>query len=119
MAEQLERSVAVAISNAIVKIYKDGYGKGATRAQTRIMDDTIVVELDEMLTPAELTLVAARREDQIRETRQVFDQAHRDAFIGAVEDITGRKVRAFLSQVHFHPDVGVAMFLLEPEARAA
>jgi uncharacterized protein YbcI len=117
MAEQLERSIALAISNAIVKVYKNGYGKGATRAQTRILDDTIVVELDEILTPAEKTLVDARREDQVRETRQVFDQAHRDAFIGAVEEITRRKVRAFLSQVHFDPDVGVVIFLLEHDAR--
>jgi uncharacterized protein YbcI len=114
VTERVERSPAVAISNAIVQIHKEGYGKGATRARTRIMEDTIVVELDDVLTRVEHTLVAAGREEQIRETRQVFQQAHRAAFVGAIEEITGRKVRAFMSQIHFDPDVAVEIFLLEP-----
>lgn len=116
MTSQTDRSPAVAISNAIVQIYKEGYGKGATRARTRLLDDIVVVELDDVLTRAEHTLMAAGREEQIRETRQVFAQAHRDAFIHAVEEVTGRTVRAFLSQVHFQPDLAVLVFLLdEPE----
>ena len=115
MTEHLERSPAVAIANAIVQIHKEGYGKGATRARTRIAEDMIVVELEDVLTRVEQTLVAAGREDQIRETRQIFQHAHRDVFVGAVEDITGRKVRAFLSQIHFSPDIAVEVFFLEPE----
>ena len=69
MPDQAERSPAVAISNAIVQIHKEGYGKGATRARTRMMEDTIVVELDDVLTRVEQTLVSAGREDQVRETR--------------------------------------------------
>jgi uncharacterized protein YbcI len=115
VTEKVERSPAVAIANAIVQIHKEGYGKGATRARTRIMDDTIVVELDDILTRAELTLVAAGRQDQIRETRHVFHEAQYEAFTDAVEEVTGRKVRAFMSQVHFDPDVAVEIFLLEPE----
>lgn len=115
MTEQVERSPAVAIANAIVQVHKEGYGKGATRARTRMTDDMIVVELEDVLTRAEKTLVAAGREDQIRETRHVFQQAHRDRFVGAVEEITGRKVRAFMSQVHFDPELAVEIFLLEPD----
>jgi len=117
--EQAERSPAVAIANAIVQIHKEGYGKGATRARTRMMDDVVVVELEDVLTRVEQTLVAAGREDQIRETRQVFQQAHHDTFVGAVEEVTGRKVRAFLSQIHFDPDVAVEIFLLEPQEEVA
>ena len=118
MAEQqtAERSPEIAIANTIVQIHKDGYGKGATKVRTRMMGDTIIVELEDMLTRAELTLLAAGREEQIRETRHVFQQAHRAQFVGAVEEITGRKVRAFMSQVHFDPDIAVEIFLLEPEA---
>ena len=116
MKEQAERSPAVAISNAIVQIYKEGYGKGATRARTRLLDDLVVVQLDDVLTRAERTLMAAGREEQIRETRQIFAQAHRDAFTHAVEEVTGRTVRAFMSQMHFGPDLAVLVFVLdEPE----
>ena len=48
VTEQTQRSPAVAISNAIVQIYKEGYGKGATRARTRIDDDVIVVTLEDI-----------------------------------------------------------------------
>ena len=115
MTEQAERSPAVAIANAIVQIHKEAYGKGATRARTRMLDDIVVVELEEVLTRVEQTLVAAGREDQIRETRQVFQQAHRETFVAAIEAVTGRTVRAFMSQIHFDPDVAVEIFLLEPE----
>ena len=107
MTEQIERSPAVAIANAIVQIHKEAYGKGATRARTRMMDDVILVELEDVLTRAEQTLVAAGRE--------VFQQARRATFVTAVEGVTGRTVRAFMSQISFNPDVAVEVFLLEPE----
>ena len=113
MKEQAERSPAVAISNAIVQIYKEGYGKGATRARTRLLDDIVVVELEDVLTRVEYTLMAAGKEEQVRETRQVFEQANRDAFIDAIEEITGRTVRALFTQIHFRPDLAVVVFLLE------
>ena len=47
--------------------------------------------------------------------RQVFQQAHRDVFVAAVERITARRVRAFMSQIHFDPDVAVEVFLLSHE----
>ena len=115
MTEQAARSSPVAISNAIVQIYKDGYGKGPTRAHTRLLDDAVLVELRDILTRAEQTLNAAGHEDQVRETRQVFEQARRGEFIAAVEEIIGRDVRAFLSQIHFNPDLAVLIFLLESE----
>jgi uncharacterized protein YbcI len=36
-------------------------------------------------------------------------------FIAAIENITGRKVRAFLSQVTFDPDISVEVFVLEAD----
>jgi uncharacterized protein YbcI len=115
VAQQAERSPAVAISNAVVQIYKEGYGKGATRARTRIMDGVIVVELEDVLTRVEHTLVAAGKEDEVRVTRHIFDQANQDSFVKAIEEITGRTVRAFLSQICFLPEIAIVVFLLEPE----
>jgi|RhiMethySRZTD1v2_1073278.scaffolds.fasta_scaffold304970_3 uncharacterized protein YbcI len=117
VTEQTQRSPAVAISNAIVQIYKEGYGKGATRARTRIDDDVIVVTLEDIYTPVEHTLIASGEGEQIRETRRIFQQAHRAQLIAIVEDLSGRRVYAYLSQVHFDPDLAVEVFLVEPEER--
>jgi uncharacterized protein YbcI len=37
-----------------------------------------------------------------------------ERFRATVEEITGRKVRAFLSQVSLDPDISVEVFVLEP-----
>lgn len=37
-------------------------------------------------------------------------------FRDAVEDITGRTVIAFMSQVHFDPDMAAEVFVLAPQA---
>jgi uncharacterized protein YbcI len=34
-------------------------------------------------------------------------------FVNSVEEISGRKVRAFLSQVSLNPDIAVEVFVLE------
>ena len=38
----------------------------------------------------------------------------RERFVAAVEEIVGRKVIAFMSQVHFDPDMAAEIFVLEP-----
>jgi hypothetical protein len=43
----------------------------------------------------------------------------RDQFTAVVELALGRRVRAYLSQVHTDPDVAVELFLLEPESSGA
>ena len=38
----------------------------------------------------------------------------RDRFVAEVEQLVGRKVIGFLSQVHVDPDLAVETFILEP-----
>jgi hypothetical protein len=51
---------------------------------------------------------------QVRETRIMFQDWMRPRFIEIVEDATGRKVRAFFSQVTRDPDMAVELFFFEP-----
>jgi uncharacterized protein YbcI len=50
----------------------------------------------------------------VQETRSAFQDTMRDRFSEAVEQLTGRKVVGFLSQVHVDPDLAVETFILEP-----
>jgi uncharacterized protein YbcI len=45
--------------------------------------------------------------------RLAFQRAMETRFVGAVEEIVGRNVRSFLSQVSFDPDISVEVFVLE------
>jgi hypothetical protein len=39
----------------------------------------------------------------------------KDKFTDVVQEVMGRKVIAFLSQVHFDPDISQETFVLEPD----
>jgi uncharacterized protein YbcI len=111
-------SVRAAISNAVVRIHARSYGRGPTKARTVMGDDYAVCILENIYTAAERTLIDAGRADQISSIRATFQEVARDEFVGAVEEITGRRVRAFLSQVHQDPDVGIEVFLFDPVVHA-
>jgi uncharacterized protein YbcI len=75
----------------------------------------VVCFLDDIFTPVERTLIDAGRSDAVRDTRQLFQDAMRQNFIGVVEEATGRKVVPFMSQTHFDPDMAAEVFVLEPQ----
>jgi uncharacterized protein YbcI len=106
---------ALAISNAISRLHRDHYGRGPTHARTLIQRNYVVTFLDDIYTPAERTLIKAGEQDAVKETRLAFQRAMKSDFVAVVEEVTGRKVIAFLSQVHFDPDISQETFVLEPE----
>ena len=109
-------SLSAAISNAIVRITADYTGRGPTKARTSIRDDVILVLMQETLTKAERSLLAADQGDFVLETRRRFQATMGPDYVIAIEVLTGRKVIAFMSANHLEPDMGAEMFVLEPEA---
>src|SRR3954449_11721431 len=100
------------ISNEIVRLQAEYYGKGPTRAKTYIVEDLVVVVLEESFTRAEKTLAERGERDAIEHIRRRFQQQMAEDFTSVVEQATGRKVRAFLSDTHIEHDVSVETFLL-------
>ena len=103
------------ISKEIVRLQADYYGKGPTKAKTYIVDDLVVVVLEESFTRAEKTLAERGERDAIQHIRRRFQQAMADSFTSVVEQATGRRVRAFLSETDIEHDVSVETFLLADE----
>ena len=106
---------AAAISNAITRLHRAHYGRGATTARTIIQRNYVVCFLDDIYTPVERTLLEAGRSEAVRETRNLFQDAMGPKFREAVEEATGRTVVAFMSQVHFDPDMAAEVFVLESQ----
>jgi len=109
-----DRRTAQAISNAITKLQRDHYGRGPDSVRTVIGYDHIICFLENSFMPVERTLLNAGENEAVRQTRLAFQRAMEDRFTATVEQITGRKVRAFLSQVSLDPDISVEVFVLEP-----
>jgi uncharacterized protein YbcI len=110
---------AASISNAITRLHRDHYGRGATTARTILQRNFVVCFLEDIYTPVERTLIEAGRTEAVRETRNIFQDAMGPRFREAVEEATGRSVIAFMSQVCFDPDMAAEVFVLEPEAGEA
>jgi uncharacterized protein YbcI len=103
------------ISNEIVRLQAEYYGKGPTRAKTYIVEDLVVVVLEESFTRAEKTLAERGEREAIEHIRRRFQQQMAEDFTSVVEQATGRKVRVFLSETNIDHDVSVETFLLADE----
>ena len=107
--------IRATISREIVRLQAEYYGKGPTRAKTYVFDDLVVVVLEETFTRAEKTLVQRGEADAIQHIRRRFQQQMAEEFTSVVEQATGRRVRAFLSETNIEHDVSVETFLLAEE----
>ena len=101
-----------AISNAIVTIFAEYYGRGPTKAKTYAFDNYLITVLDDILTTVERTLVERGEQDLVRKVRLTFQEATADRFTSAVSEIAGREVVGYHSQVTFNPSVGFEIFVL-------
>jgi uncharacterized protein YbcI len=102
------------ITNGIVRLFRDYYGRGPTRAKTYLLDDLYVVTvLRDTMTTVERTLVERGESDLVRRVRLAFQEAMAESFEAVVEKATGRRVASYHSQLLTDPDVGFEFFLLE------
>jgi len=107
-------SLTAAISNAVVRIMSEYTGRGPTKARTSIRDDVVLVLMQDTLTKAERSLLAAGQGDFVLKTRHLFQTTMADDLVAAVEMLTERKVVAFMSANHVDPDMAGELFVLEP-----
>jgi uncharacterized protein YbcI len=101
------------ISTGLVQLHSRYYGKGPTKAKTHWVDDTVVCILRGGFTTLERTLLDTGQVDPVYQMRHSFQQAMEDEFRRIVEEATGRTVIAYMSSIHFDPDLAVELFVLE------
>lgn len=107
-------ALRTALENAMVGLKKEYYGRGPTGAKAYLADDYIFVVLEGGLTRNEETLLAAGQEELVRTYRLTFQGAVRATAMSAVEQITGRRVVDYHSQITFTPPRAFEIFVLEP-----
>jgi uncharacterized protein YbcI len=110
-------SVLMQISNEMVRLYKEHFGRGPTRARTHWAGpDVLVTVLEDTLTPAERNLVKLGEHQRLRDLRTFFQYATVREFCEPVERLTDRKVRAFHSSIDTYVDgMSIETFVLHPE----
>jgi uncharacterized protein YbcI len=101
------------ITNRIVALMREHYGRGPIKAKTYVLDNLIVCALSDGFTAIEKTMMAGGEPERVLEMRRDFQRYMKVRYSELVEELTGRKVLAFLSQAHVEPDLTVEMFLMD------
>lgn len=113
-AQEPTGSLRAALANAMVGLKKKHYGRGPTAAKAWILDDYVFVAMEGGLTANEDTLVNAGKEEVVRAYRLTFQATMSATTVGAVEELTGRTVAAYHSQIVFNPTRSFEIFVLSP-----
>jgi len=104
------------LSSAIVQAQKEYWGKGPTRAKSYLLDDFLLVVLRDGLTKAEETMLEVGEVDRVRDFRQTFQNRAAAMYISLIEELTGRKVVTYQSQILFKPTILLEIFFFEGSA---
>ena len=110
-------SPLLAISNETVQLYKQAFGRGPTKVRTLLADtNTVVILLEDALTAGERTLLDMGADEQLREFRQVIQDALEPALRSLVERTLGRGTRALIAGIDPGQATAVHVITLEPAA---
>lgn len=101
------------ITDQLVKLIREHYGRGPISAKTYFLDNLIVCVLSDGFIALERTMMEGGAAERVLDMRREFQALMETRYTAMVEDLTGRKVLAFLSQSHVEPDLSVEMFLMD------
>ena len=103
-----------AISDGMVALLKEYYGRGPTRAKSYYEDDLVVCLLRGGFTRVEQTLLDGGRGSSVIQQRMEFQELMRERFEAVIEQATGRRVIGFMSGNQQDPDIMCEVFILAP-----
>lgn len=113
-------ALLLAVNDALIGLHKRYYHRDPVTAKTQLLGgDLLACVMGGVYTDVEKTLIEMQRSTVVQETRSEFQVAMRDKFISAVEELSGRRVLAFISNNHVGPDLEIELFMLGPELTAA
>lgn len=103
---------AATIATAVSDIMSEGYGHGPSSARAIIHEGVVVVLLEETFSPAELKLIELGQAEDIKHIRRSWQASMEEDFRQVVERVTGREVRAFVSDTDVAAELSVELFVL-------
>jgi uncharacterized protein YbcI len=107
------------ISTEMVRAQKKHFGKGPTSAKSYMVDDFLLIVMRGSRTVAEETMLGFGQENLVRNFRQQFENEMTSRLSGMIEELTGRKVLGYQSQILFTPDVVLEVFFFDQPAGGA
>lgn len=104
------------ISTEMVRAQKKYFGKGPESTKSYMLDDFLLIVMRGNQTVAERSMIEFGQETRVRDFRQHFENEMTTRLVDMIEELTGRKVLGYQSQMIFAPDVVVELFFFDREA---
>ena len=101
------------ISNTIVTLFKQRFGRGPMTCRTYLESDLVVLVMSGGYTPGEQTMFEAGKWYDVRQARLAWQDSMEARFVEVIERLTRRSVKAFMSANHQGPDITVELFVLD------
>ncbi len=111
-AADSQGDVRSAISDGLVALLKEFFGRGPESAKTYVTGDLVVCLLRGGLTRIEHTLIDSGHGDEVIRQRVAFQEVMRERFEAVVARATGRPVVGFMSGNQQDPDLMCEVFVL-------
>jgi uncharacterized protein YbcI len=107
-----------AITNVIVAMLREHYGRGPTKAKTYVLDDIVVVVMrGSGFIPLEQTIMDSGEPGLVIAMREDFQRVMAGRFTRAIEELTGCRVVGFVSRVQVEPDITMEIFFVDGPLR--
>ena len=118
-SDRTEAGALSEVTRDLVRLHTEYYGKGPTKARTYMVNDMLISILEGGFTTVETDADRRGAATPSMSMRRSFQLAMEDRFRAVVEKATGRRVIAYMSQIHTGPDMAVELFVLEPRVRTS
>lgn len=105
--------LAAEVSRRLVGLLRDYTGRGPTKARTYIHDRLILCVLEEALTKGEKAMAGGGEETAALASRKAYQRLMQEDAAKAIEELTGRRVAALLSDSSVDPDIAIEAFVLD------
>lgn len=102
-----------ALTREVVRIHTASLGRGPNKSFSFHNGNVVVTVLHEVLTKAEQSLAENEHGEAALSMRQLFQRTMAEEMKASVENLTARKVVAFMSDNHLDPDMAVEVFILD------
>lgn len=102
-----------AVTREVIRVQNESHGRGPKKAFSFHNGNVLITVLEDVLTPAERWLVGNGEGDAVLEMRRLYQKRMAPALKKSVEEMTGCRVTAFMSDNHLDPDMAVETFILD------
>ena len=112
-------ALLTAVTESLVAVHRRYHHRAPVTAKSQLLgDDLLACVMGGVYTDVEKTMIEIQKGPVVQETRSAFQNAMQHRFIEIVERLSGREVRAFISNSHIGPDLEIEIFLLGSAAEA-